>query len=68
MENDNRLHRKKIKNSAFLRSGFAATLPCLWLIATDSEERILLEELDTIIPDKGNRAYDMKKNYQVYCR
>ena len=27
---------------------------------TDSEERIC-EELDTIIPDKGNRAYDMKK-------
>ena len=26
---------------------------------TDSEER-LCEELDTIIPDKGNRAYDMK--------
>jgi propionyl-CoA carboxylase beta chain len=27
---------------------------------TDSEERIC-DELDTIIPDKGNRAYDMKK-------
>ena len=27
---------------------------------TDSAERIC-EELDTIIPDKGNRAYDMKK-------
>jgi methylmalonyl-CoA decarboxylase subunit alpha len=27
---------------------------------TDSEERIC-EELDTIIPDKGNRPYDMKK-------
>jgi len=54
-----RLHRKN-KNTAFLRAGYAAILPCSLADCTDSEERIC-EELDTIIPDKGKPRYDMKK-------
>ncbi len=50
---------EKIKNLlSYMPDSCHAPLPLA--DCTDSAERIC-EELDTIIPDKGNRAYDMKK-------
>jgi propionyl-CoA carboxylase beta chain len=50
---------EKIKKLlAYLPDSCHASLPLS--DCTDSAERVC-EEMDTIIPDKGNRAYDMKK-------
>lgn len=57
-ENDADCLEKIKKLLSFLPDSCHAPLPLS--DCTDSEERICVE-LDTIIPDKGNRAYDMKK-------
>lgn len=57
-ENDADCLEKIKKLLSFLPDSCHSPLPLS--DCTDSEERICTE-LDTIIPDKGNRAYDMKK-------
>lgn len=57
MENDSDCIEKIKTLLSYVPDCFHSTLPLA--DCTDSEER-LCEELDTIIPDKGNRAYDMK--------
>jgi propionyl-CoA carboxylase beta chain len=57
MENDSDCIEKIKTLLSYVPDCCHSTLPLA--DCTDSEER-LCEELDTIIPDKGNRAYDMK--------
>ena len=57
-ENDEECLRRVRELLSFLPT--AATARCRSSLRTDSAEREC-PELDTIIPDKANRSYDMKK-------